>query len=188
MSPSALRALVAAHEPATPREARARRTTLAYLAWLPRPLDEHADPVHVTGSAIVLDGDDATLLHRHKRLGLWLQPGGHVDPGETPAEAALREAREETGVPLAHPATGEVLVHVDVHEGGRGHLHLDLRYLLHGDADAAFAPAAGESRALRWVPVGDIDAWGDASVADAVRAGARHAATAGLTSERRGPR
>lgn len=181
MTPAALRGAVAAHQPATPREAEACRRTLAYLGWLPRPLDATADPVHVTGSAIVLDDRDRTLLHRHKRLGLWLQPGGHVDPGEDPATAALREAREETGVPLAHPSTGPRLVHVDVHEGGRGHLHLDLRYLLLGDGDAAFAPAAGESTALHWVPAADIDAWGDASVGDAVRA-AVHARTGRPTS------
>lgn len=186
MTPAALQAVLAAHTPATSREARACRVAQAYLGWLPHPLDEHADPVHVTGSAIVLDDADRTLLHRHKRLGLWLQPGGHVDRGETPAEAALREAREETGVPVSHPADGPVLVHVDVHEGGRGHLHLDLRYLLLGDAAAAFAPAVGESRALQWVPVAQIDAWGDASVGDAVRAGThRHRQ---LTSGRGGPR
>lgn len=170
-----LRRAVAAHQPATAREAVARRTTLAYLGWLPRPLDEHADPVHVTGSAIVMDDRGRTLLHRHKRLGLWLQPGGHVDAGETPAEAALREAREETGVPLDHAGPEPRLVHVDVHEGGRGHLHLDLRYVLVGDGDAPFAPAAGESRQLAWVPVAEIDAWGDPSVADAVRAAAQPA-------------
>lgn len=165
-----LMALVASHAPATAREAGSRRTTLAYLAWLAAPLDQTADPVHVTGSAIVLDGAGRTLLHRHKRLGLWLQPGGHVDPGEDPAQAALREAQEETGIPVTHPSSGPHLVHVDVHEGGRGHLHLDLRYRLDGDGTAAFAPAAGESPDLSWVPVADIDAWGDASVRDAVRA------------------
>lgn len=170
MTPQQLHELVAAHRPATAREDASRRRTLAYLRWLPRPLDEAADPVHVTGSAIVLDDEGRTLLHRHKRLGLWLQPGGHVDPGEDPPAAALREAREETGIPLSHPADGPRLVHVDVHEGGRGHLHLDLRYLLQGDGAAAFAPAAGESTALRWVPAEEVDDWGDASVSDAVRA------------------
>lgn len=170
---TSLRHEVAAHTPATPREVTACRTVLAYLAWLPRPLDETADPVHVTGSAIVLDGAGRTLLHRHKRLGIWLQPGGHVDPGEAPADAALREAREETGIPLAHLGDGPRLVHVDVHEGGRGHLHLDLRYVLAGDGAAPFAPGPGESPQLQWVPVGDIHGWGDASVADAVRAAAR---------------
>ena len=170
MTPEALHAAVVRHVPATPRESAACRRTAAYLRWLPRPLDPAADPVHVTGSAIVLDGRGHTLLHRHKRLGRWLQPGGHVDPGEDPPGAALREAREETGIPLTHPDEGCRLVHVDVHEGGRGHLHLDLRYLLLGDGDAPFAPDAGESRALRWIPVDEIDDWGDASVGDAVRA------------------
>lgn len=168
-----LRAHLRAHVPATPREDRGRATFLRYLDWLPRPFDEHADPVHVTGSAIVLDGEGRTLLHHHKRLGLWLQPGGHVDPGERAHEAALREAIEETGLPLSHAGDAPVLVHVDVHEGGRGHLHLDTRYVLLADAAAPFAPAPGESTELAWVPVEDIDAWGDASVGDAVRAAHR---------------
>jgi len=38
------------------------------------------------------------LMHRHRRLGLWLPGGGHVEPGETPDEAAIREVLEEAGV------------------------------------------------------------------------------------------
>lgn len=173
MRPDDLRSLVAGHVPATAREAVSHRVMLGYLQWLPRPLDQSADPVHVTGSAIVLDDRGRTLLHRHKRLGLWLQPGGHVDPGETPARAALREADEETGVGLRHPDGGPCLVNVDVHEGGRGHLHLDLRYLVEGDGAAPFRPGAGESQELCWVDVTEIDAWGDASVSEAVRAAVR---------------
>ena len=177
-SASGLEDLLAAHRPRTGREASGLATIRRYLRWLPRPLDETADPVHVTASAVVLDDRGRSLLHRHRRLGRWLQPGGHVDPGETPAAAAMREAIEETGIPLRHDDAGRLL-HVDVHEGGRGHLHLDLRWLLHGDGAAAFSPAVGESRQLRWIPVGEVAAWGDASVVDAVRAGA-----ARLTSRR----
>lgn len=186
-APGRFHELLLAHRPTTVREAGSRATILRYLRWLPRPLDEDADPVHVTASAVVLDGRGHALLHRHRRLGLWLQPGGHVDPGEAPADAALREAQEETGIPLAHDDAGR-LVHVDVHEGGRGHLHLDLRWLLHGDGDAPFAPAAGESPDLRWVPVDEVDAWGDASVVDAVRAARGRLADRGPTSGPRGPR
>ncbi len=39
-----------------------------------------------------------TLLHKHRKLGLWLPPGGHIEPGESPDEAVLREVLEETGL------------------------------------------------------------------------------------------
>ena len=87
---------------------------------------------------------------RHKRLGFWLQPGGHVDAGESPWDAALREAREETGLDVRFAGGGEPrLVHVDVHPGGRGHTHLDLRYLVDG-GDADPAPPEDESQEIGW--------------------------------------
>jgi 8-oxo-dGTP pyrophosphatase MutT (NUDIX family) len=135
--------------PVDEREGGAIGAFAAELGRLGRPFDEQADPTHVTSSAIVLAADGSgVLLHRHKRLGLWLQPGGHVDAGEGLAAAAVREAVEETGLGLAHPAPGPWLVHVDVHPGGRGHRHLDLRWLLVGDGEPA--PAPGESPDVRW--------------------------------------
>ena len=120
---------------------------LAALDRLPAPYDEEADPTHVTGSAIVV-GPRGVLLVRHRRLGIWLQPGGHVDPGESPYDAARREAREETGLTLARADDG-LIVHVDVHPGPKGHTHLDVRYLLHaGDEDPS--PPPGESQDVRW--------------------------------------
>jgi 8-oxo-dGTP pyrophosphatase MutT (NUDIX family) len=112
------------------------------------PFDEHADPVHVTGSAIVV-GERGVVLLEHKRLGIWLQPGGHVDPGETPWEAAVREAHEETGLDVRFAGGAPRLVHVDVHPGGRGHTHLDLRYLLEAD-DVDPTPPDGESQHVAW--------------------------------------
>jgi 8-oxo-dGTP pyrophosphatase MutT (NUDIX family) len=157
-----------AHTPADPVEARSVRRTLALARWLPAPFDQTADATHLTGSAIVVDDRGRVLLHRHKRLGLWLQPGGHVDPGETAAEGAVRETLEETGVRTCHPGGTPRLVHVDVHPGPRGHLHLDLRYLLLAAADATLAPGPGESPVVAWFDRHEARGIGDGSVAAAV--------------------
>lgn len=117
------------------------------------PFDEFGDPVHVTGSAIVV-GRRGVLLLKHKRLGLWLQPGGHVDPGEAPWDAALREANEETGLAVSFQRASRqgipALIHVDVHAGGRGHTHLDLRYMVDGGT-ADPSPGDGESQEIEWL-------------------------------------
>ncbi|MEX0682925.1 MAG: NUDIX domain-containing protein [Dehalococcoidia bacterium] len=52
---------------------------------------------HFTATAFVVRGD-ATLLLWHTRHGQWMPPGGHIEPNEEPAESALREVREETGL------------------------------------------------------------------------------------------
>ena len=60
---------------------------------------------HFTVTGFVCEGD-RTLLHWHKKLQLWLPPGGHVDPNEDPVQAVLREVLEETGI------VAEVVPHV----------------------------------------------------------------------------
>lgn len=165
-----LRSHLAGHVARDQRERDSLRRTLALLDWLTRPLDEAADPTHVTGSAIVLDDDGRILLHRHKRLGIWLQPGGHVDPGETVAQGAIRETREETGLDADHPPSGPRIAHVDVHQGPRGHVHLDVRYLLRADGRAGFAPHEGESPHVAWFDLDGVREVGDASLMSAAEA------------------
>ena len=153
---------------AIPCDERERASIAQFLEIAPtlaHPFDEHADPIHVTGSALVV-GERGVVLHLHKRLNLWLQPGGHIESGETPADGALREAREETGLVVAHPSSGPWLMHVDVHPGPRGHTHLDVRYLVQAE-DAEPNPGAEESQQVRWFE------WDEAlSIADAGLAGA----------------
>lgn len=148
-----IRADVAARSPVDEREELSIERFLAAFDRLRAPLDLEADLVHVTGSGVVV-GPRGVVLLEHKRLGIWLQPGGHLDPGESPWTAAERESAEETGldVRLTGPFDGHgvpELLHVDVHAGGRGHTHLDLRYLIDG-GDADPAPPEGESQQVAW--------------------------------------
>jgi 8-oxo-dGTP pyrophosphatase MutT (NUDIX family) len=130
----------------------------------------------VTASAIVLDPRRrVVLLHLHRRLGRWLQPGGHIEPDEQPEDAAVRETLEETGVAVQHPDDGPVVVHLDEHPGPDGHIHLDLRYLLLADSEAPTlgmgeTTGDGPGATLRWIELSEVGGITDASLGRAVDA------------------
>jgi len=165
---AAVQAALDAHVPADEREVRSRARITLDLDTLPRPFEQSSGPEHVTGSAVVV-GTRGTVLHMHKRLHRWLQPGGHLEPGEAPWDAALREAQEETGLTLTHPGPGPRLIHVDVHRAAQGHTHLDLRYLLLGP-DRDPAPPQGESPHARWFGWEEAASLADEALVGALRA------------------
>jgi len=109
---------------------------------------------HVTGSAWILSADHRhVLLVHHRKLGRWLQPGGHADGEPDPLSVALREAREESGLAELAALAEEpldVYVHAIPACGPEPpHLHYDIRYLLR--APAGQEPvASAESTALQW--------------------------------------
>ena len=115
-------------------------------------------PTHATSSAIVLSSA-GVLLHFHKRLGRWLQPGGHIDANEYPADAAIRETFEETGVTAWHPRGTPQVVHIDDHMAG-DHRHLDVLFALVADPVDP-TPPANESPLVRWVPLKELTKWVD---------------------------
>ena len=60
---------------------------------------------HFTATGFVVH-EDATLLHWHRKVKMWLPPGGHIEENEDPVQAALREVEEETGVQVEVVPTG----------------------------------------------------------------------------------
>jgi 8-oxo-dGTP pyrophosphatase MutT (NUDIX family) len=146
------------------REATSLARMRVELDRLQRPFDEHADPVHVTASAVVV-GPRGVLLHRHKRLGIWIQPGGHVEPDEQLLDAAVRETLEETG--LSAEASSDDPVHIDVHAAPKAHEHLDVRFLLRADGDPS--PAVGESPDVAWFGWAEAAAATDVALAPLLR-------------------
>ena len=114
---------------------------------------DRALPAHVTASALVLDAArERVLLVHHAKLRLWVQPGGHVEPADASvADAALREAREETGVE-ALQLVGDAL-DLDVHPApckprGAGD-HLDVLFACVAPDDAVLA-VSSESNDVAW--------------------------------------
>lgn len=163
-----VRAAVQRYLEAWPEE-RARLAPL--LARLEAPQEIHARhrmDGHVTGSAFVVDpAAGQVLLIHHRRLDRWLQPGGHVDPGETAAQGAAREAREETGITglTLMPWRGEpdLPIDIDPHRipasekrGETEHWHFDLRFLFTADSRAPLKAQIAEVHDVRWVPVAEL--------------------------------
>lgn len=145
------------HKPADATEDRHHRALISHLVHAKSPLSRSKfSPGHVTASLFIIDpAAQKLLLHHHRRLDRWLQMGGHIDPSEAPAEAALREGREESGLPDLQLLSNEIL-DVDVHpipaaKGEPDHFHFDVRYAAKTLKPDAIAMDAAESKDLAWV-------------------------------------
>ena len=152
-----LRGFVAGDE----REEADRCAMLRLAEELEQPLSRSQPRAHFTASAFVVDAQiERTCLVAHAKLGRLLQPGGHVEAEDGCLEdAALREAREETGLELAFHPKAPRPFDLDIHSipalgDEPAHFHLDVRYLLVGRGD----PCAGAA----WHPLAEAT---EASVA-----------------------
>jgi len=98
---------------------------------------------HFTATGIIFNKNGEILMIKHKKLGVWLPPGGHIDENELPCEAVLREIHEETGITAkVITAAHDLGIPVDPHElplpieillediEGTGlHNHIDMIYI-----------------------------------------------------------
>jgi 8-oxo-dGTP pyrophosphatase MutT (NUDIX family) len=177
--------LLDAFIPGDARERTHHARMLELLATTSAPFArDQFDPGHFTASALVISRDAGqVLLIHHPTLALWLQPGGHIEPGDaTLVDAAHREVLEETGLdaiiepvcfdldvheipargaataPLEIPARGAATAPLEIPARGAAptHLHHDLRFLalVHGLP----APESAERLTARWLSPRDAAA------------------------------
>ena len=124
---------------------------------------------HFTASCWLVDrsGDKALLTH-HRKLGMWLQLGGHADGERDLQVVALKEAEEESGLSGLSIAAGifDLDRHwIPEHKGVPGHWHYDVRHVVRVGDSEAFA-VSEESLALAWRDIAAIaaDPQADASL------------------------
>jgi 8-oxo-dGTP pyrophosphatase MutT (NUDIX family) len=149
---------------------------VAYLDHLnshPDAMLRDCHPDHLTASALVVSHDHrSAVLTLHAILGRWLQTGGHCEPHDrTLAGAALREAREETGIDgLTIDPLPLLLSRHEVPCGPvRPSHHLDVQFVAVATAGAA-PVMSPESLDLGWFALDDPPQNTDQSVRDLIAA------------------
>jgi 8-oxo-dGTP pyrophosphatase MutT (NUDIX family) len=150
---------------------KSRELTLDLLRHSGAPFSRNQfAPGHVTCTALVLHPRDARVLFmHHHRLRRWLLPGGHIEDSDASlADAAAREATEETCV-LIDPAHVPVLAGIDVHgippkKDEPFHLHHDLIWRFRALAEDI--ETTDEAPSVLWATNAD---WDRLSVAASIR-------------------
>jgi 8-oxo-dGTP pyrophosphatase MutT (NUDIX family) len=111
------------------------------------------------------------LLHPHRKLGLWLPPGGHIDANELPDQAAVREVLEESGVrivlesrpAISFEASSPVLLAqprgVQLEDIEPGHQHIDLVYFATPEAGYD-GRISSEGSPFGWYAADDLESLG----------------------------
>ena len=114
---------------------------------------------HITGSAWLVGPDKTSvLLTHHKKIGRWLQLGGHAD-GETDIlEVAKKEALEESGINSIYTDKKDIFdldVHlIEQHKEVLPHYHYDIKFLFY--ARNFEYKISTESNALKWVDILEV--------------------------------
>jgi 8-oxo-dGTP pyrophosphatase MutT (NUDIX family) len=167
MKRESLLAALARYAPSDAREAESLAHIRRFLAAPHDPFQRDNPEGHVTGSAVVARPDGAAfLLILHRKLGRWLQPGGHTEESDASVlGTALREAREETGLSAFEVPREDAILDVDVHpiparSRDAAHLHFDVRYLLVTRETHDRSAAEDPARPMRWTSFEDAFATG----------------------------
>src|SRR5215210_1724353 len=127
--------------------------------------------------AVFVVSDGRVLLHQHVKLGMWLPPGAHIEAGELPDEAAIREVQEETGVdielhgsgglPIQYPRQLVQPAGIQLEDIAPNHQHIDLIYFAKPIEASTIDPIHASSVRAGWYGLDELETLG---VNDEVRA------------------
>ncbi|MER6221081.1 NUDIX domain-containing protein [Streptomyces sp900105755] len=144
------------------------------------------DPLWLSGVTAVVLREGHVLLAQRADSGEWTAVTGIIDPGEQPADAAVREVREETGVEAVPERLAMVHVTDPVVYGNGDHTqYLDLVFRLSWQSGDPY-PADGENTATRWFPLDALPPMTDDMIARIAAAAADEAAARFVVSPRPG--
>ena len=155
--------LVASVRPFDAREAADQADILAWVAsgqQLFRTAPPATPPKHLVVYFVPVDAAGrCLLLGDHRKSGLWLPPGGHVEDGEDPREAVAREAEEELGIVASSVDDLPFFLTVTPTNDAISHLDVDLWFVLQVRRGAPLTPDPREFRSVRWFGLDDERDW-----------------------------
>jgi 8-oxo-dGTP diphosphatase len=156
--------LVAAVRPFDEREAADRADILEWVAsgqQLFRSVPPDTPPKHLVVYFIPVDAAErCLLLGDHRKSGLWLPPGGHVEDREDPRQAVIREAREELGIDGDFKDDKPFFLKVTPTNEANSHLDVDLWFVLQVTRHAAqLNPDPREFKGIRWFDLDERQRW-----------------------------
>ncbi|RZP30751.1 NUDIX domain-containing protein [bacterium] len=152
---SLLRELIKKYCVRYPNERKAQAIQ-SFLVMDKNPFSRSNPHGHFTGSAWIVNPDKSkTLMTHHKKIGKWLQLGGHADGEEDLMNVSLREAKEESGL-SNFAIVSEEIFDMDIHEvpsigSEPKHLHYDIRFILEANPDTESVSISDESYDVAWI-------------------------------------
>jgi len=155
--------LVASVRPFDAREAADQADILAWVAsgqQLFRTAPPATPPKHLVVYFVPVDAAGrCLLLGDHRKSGLWLPPGGHIEDGEDPREAVAREAEEELGIVASSADDRPFFLTVTPTNDAISHLDVDLWFVLQVPRGAPLTPDPREFTTVRWFGLDDQRDW-----------------------------